>query len=183
LAVASSQVFSYTTREGPKNRTVYTPPRRVTDSDLFAAADSSLSAKTLVTVEQTASNKWRMVQEVEGAPASVSEVDTWNQMMLHITHRPGPQPIRVRVVSTVSGTCQGMHARLNGQTTAFEEDEGNNGCANTWTLNASSPAGASTASVATLDVGVFILGGRGTSFGPGKGTITTEIELEDQPTR
>jgi hypothetical protein len=178
LEVASTQVFSYNSFEGTKRPTDYSPPRRVTESALFAAADTSNSAKTGLTIEQIGSNKWRMVQEVEGAPASVDDaISTWNQVTLWILNRPGPQPIRVRVNSNVSGTCQGMHARLTAETTDSKEDDGNEGCPNEWTLTAFSPPGQN--SVATLDIGVFVIGGSGTTFGPGKGTVTTEIELLD----
>ena len=176
VEVTGSQVFSFTSATGPLNRSSFNPPVRVTQEAPFQRADAAQGAISQLQVEQLTATKYRVTQIVEGASASTKEiVNTWNGVTLLLTNGPGSHKIRIQLKSNVSGACQGMHADLNARTRDRQDDEGNNGCARTWDMNNFS----STTSLTTLDLGVYILGGQGLGFGPGKGTVTTEIELLD----
>ncbi len=176
VEVTQSQVFSYTSAEGPRRAEIHNPAIRVTDNSPYQRADASQGAISQLLVEQLTNTKYRVTQIVEGAPTSNKEViGTWNQVTLSLTNGPGSHKIRVTLKSDVSGTCQSMHVQFNGRSAQREEDEGNNGCARNFEINNYSSATSST----SLDLGVFILGGTGPGFGSGKGTVTTEFELLD----
>jgi hypothetical protein len=168
LAVSSHSIFTYGD-EGPARETSYTPAKEVTTSAPFSAG----SGNSKLSITQTAQNKWKMVQDVEGRDGN-SISTTWNNIALNLTHRPGPRKIRATVASTITGTCQGLTVTLGA---SRQVKEGNNGCSAAWTLETSSDAGP--VSTTLLDIRVSVLAGRGAGFGTGKGSITTEVEYID----
>ena len=174
LGVSDAYVFSYQD-EGPQNPKTYSPPFDV--GAPYDLPNSAYGATASANVRQQSATKWVITQKATGAPATGNVVTTWNRLDLNLIHRPGPQKIRVKVNANVTGTCQGLDVYLG---SIRQRKDGNNGCSADWTLEEFSPRGPTGSTL--LLIRFVVLGGRNTSFGPGSGTVTTEVEyLTDTP--
>jgi hypothetical protein len=165
------------------------PPVNVTDTNAYGISKTELGATSSLNVKKSGPNKWQVTQTVSGSveTGQGSLTDTWNNVQLYITHWPGPREVKIHVSSSVSGSCQGLSVNLTGYgrdgspTLSKQEQDGNNGCPADWTLTASSPQTPNSDNRSVgLDIRLKILGGEGAGFGPGKGTVTTDIELVSQ---
>ncbi|MFN7922514.1 MAG: hypothetical protein U0Q16_20585 [Bryobacteraceae bacterium] len=170
VQISSAYVFSYRGDTGPKNPVRYDPPLSI--SDTLTLEENSLGAKSMAVIKKVNDTKWQVEQTLEGAPSDVPVTDTWNRLDLQLIHRPGPKPIRVKVSSNISGTCQGLDVNVG---TVSRREDGVNGCPAEWTIDTQSSPG--TVATTFLQVRAVVLGGRGVSRGPGKGRVLTEIEF------
>ncbi len=170
VLVTDSGVMNYSD-EGPRNLLFYNPPLEVKTGNPIEIMDPTLGGTNKARIEQTATNKWTITQEFSSPTRNDIFTQTLNRVGVTVNNGPGLLAIKIHVEGSVTGTCSGIDVNLSSNGNVVRElVDGGNGCTLTKDFTMSS---------GSIDLRTGGLGQRGSSFGAGKGKVTTTIEMLD----